>query len=307
MQFSKINKLAFSTLLIAVASTIPFKTDRSLAQTAAINLNSTNARTLNWHEAFTADANAWTFTGSLGNRNDLVRVYYNPAANLYIRLSVAQRWNWNGKKAAPSLGLPAEPDANDNPYVPTITDYSHYGTGGYTRGENLLAIGINTTDTVNSNNIDGQNQLDIEFFSDAALTQKAEVSSLNFVVTDLDSGNSNTEQIIVNAVDINGLSSNIYFDRPEDTNITDSQINTITNTVTGIASEVNDSSGNIAPVVMGQTHKLSLIFKLQNTPTAAENLTLNKYTYISNLAWGGEYSDFPGDEPVDIPVNIFAD
>jgi hypothetical protein len=300
MKFSKINKFVVSSLLIAIASTIPFKNSPTHAQTAAINLNSTNAKVLDWSEAFAADPNAWTFTGSLGNRNDLVRVYYNPAANLYIRLSVAQRWNWNGKKAAPSLGLLAEPDANDNPFIPNITNYSHYGTGGYTRDEYLFGIGINTTDNVNPNTLDGKNQLDIEFFSDAALTQKAEVNYLNFVVTDLDSGNSNTEQIIVNAVDANGTNSQVRFDRPTNTNIVDGQINTTTNTVTGTAYEIEDSTGNIAPIVMGKTHKLSLIFKLQNTPTTAENFTLNKNTYISNLAWGGACSSFPGAESVDV-------
>jgi hypothetical protein len=300
----KINNFILSTLLTGITVGLPIvKTDSSLAQTAAINTNSTNACMLNWSEAVNADSEAWTFTGDLGNRDDLVRVYYNPAARLYIKLSVAQRWNWNGKKAAPSLGLPAEPDATQNPFVPTITDYSHYGTGGYVRGQNLFAIGINTTNNSDTNTIDGQNTLDLEFFSDANLTQKAEVSLLNFVVTDLDSGNSNTEQIIVRVQDRNGENSNVLFDRPANTNISDAQINTNTNTVTGIASEITDSTGNIAPVVFGKTHKLSLTYKLQTTPTATENLTLNKYTYLSNLAWGGCSSDFPGNEPVTIPID----
>jgi len=268
------------------------------AQAAPITVGGDNACQLDWSEVNQADTTAWNFAGDIGDRDDLSRVYFHSPSGLYIRISVAQRWNWNGKKAAPSLGQPELTD--DNRFVPKITDYSHYGTGGYELGEYLFAIGLNTTDHDFSIN-DAINKLEIEFFQDASLTQKAEVEDLNFVATDLDSGETNTEQIIVSVEDITGNEPELYFDKPLNSLIDDHLINTIQKTTTGVAQEITDSTGNIAPVIKGNTHKLSLTYKLMNSPSTASDDAANKYTYISNLAWCGQASYFPNDEPVDNP------
>lgn len=267
------------------------------AQAAAIPVGGNNACQLDWSEVNKADATAWDFTGDIGDRTDLARVYYHSPSGLYLRISVAQRWNWNGKKAAPSLGQPALTD--NNPFVPKITDYSHYGTGGYDLGEYLFAIGLNTTNH-DLSVTDATNKLEIEFFQDAALTQKAEVEDLNFVATDLDSGATNTEQIIVAVEDSIGNEPTLHFDKPLNSLIDDSLINISNKTVTGVAQEITDSTGNIAPVVKGNTHKLSLTYQLMNSPTTSSDDTTNKYTYISNLSWCGQASNFPNDEPVDV-------
>ena len=269
------------------------------AQAAPISVGGSNACQLDWSEVNKASTTAWNFTGDIGDRDDLSRVYYHSPSGLYIRISVAQRWNWNGKKAAPSLGQPELPD--DNRFVPKITDYSHYGTGGYAVGEYLFAIGLNTTNHDLSVN-DAINQLEIEFFQDESLTQKAEVADLNFVATDLDSGLTNTEQIIIKVEDIRGNEPELYFDKPLDSSIDDSLINLGNNTVTGVATEITDSTGNIAPVIKGNTHKLSLIYQLMNSPNTVSDDAANKYTYISNLSWCGQVSNFPNDEPIDPPT-----
>lgn len=292
-----LQRITCSTLM-TLAVTLPFiKANCSLAQVSVISVGGNNACQLDWKQVHDADSTAWNFTGDLGDRNDLSKIYYHSPSGLYIRISVAQRWNWNGKKAAPSLNQPELPD--DNRFVPKITDYSHYGTGGYNLGEYLFAIGLNTTNHDLSVN-DANNKIEIEFFQDSSLTQKAEVEDLNFVATDLDSGAMNTEQIVIDVEDRAGNEPTINFDRPLNTTIDDNLINLGSNTVTGVDQEIIDSTGNVAPVIKGNTHKLSLTYKLINSPTTSSNDSLNKYTYLSNLSWCGHASKFPGDEPIDI-------
>ncbi len=293
-----LQRITCSTLM-TLAVTLPFlKASCSLAQASVISVGGDNACQLDWKQVHQADTTAWNFTGDLGDRNDLSKVYYHTPSGLYIRISVAQRWNWNGKKAAPSLSQPELPD--DNRSVPKITDYSHYGTGGYGLDEYLFAIGLNTTNHDLSVN-DANNKIEIEFFQDSSLTQKAEVKDLNFVATDLDSGDTNTEQIVIEVEDIAGNEPLLNFDRPLNSAIDNNLINLGSKTVTGVAQEITDSTGNIAPVIQGNTHKLSLTYQLKNSPTTSSNDTFNKYTYLSNLSWCGQASSFPNDEPVDIP------
>ena len=308
MKLNKILPRITSSCLMTLAVTLPFlKYSCSLAQASVIPVGGDNACQLDWKQVHQANTTAWNFTGDLGDRDDLSKVYYHSPSGLYIRISVDQRWNWNGKKAAPRLNKTELPD--DNPFVPKITDYSHYGTGGYDVGEYLFAIGLNTTNhdlSVNNAN----NRLEIEFFHDSSLTQKAEVQDLNFVATDLDSGATNTEQIIIDVEDSAGNEPTLSFDRPFNSSIDDDLINLGSNTVTGVAQEIIDSTGNIAPVIKGNTHKLSLTYQLQNSPTTSSNDSFNKYTYLSNLSWCGHASNFPNDEPVDVPTqeyNLYAD
>ncbi|MGK7894290.1 MAG: hypothetical protein AB4372_11865 [Xenococcus sp. (in: cyanobacteria)] len=283
---------------MTLAVTLPFlKASCSLARASVISVGGDNACQLDWKQVHDADSTAWNFTGDLGDRNDLSRVYYHSPSKLYIRISVAQRWNWNGKKAAPSLNQPELSD--DNRFVPKITDYSHYGTGGYGLGEYLFAIGLNTTNHDLSVN-DAKNKIEIEFFQDSSLTQKAEVKNLNFVATDLDSGNTNTEQIVIEVEDSTGNQPILNFDRPLKSSIDNNLIDLSSNTVTGVAQEIIDSTGNIAPVIQGNTHKLSLTYQLKNSPTTSSNDAFNKYTYLSNLSWCGQASNFPDDEPIDL-------
>ena len=299
MKSNRILSRITSSCLLTLAVALPFiKSNCSLAQASVISVGGDNACQLDWGEVHKANSTAWNFTGNLGDRDDLSRVYYHSPSGLYIRISVAQRWNWNGKKAAPSLNQPEFPD--DNPFVPKITDYSHYGTGGYDLGEYLFAIGLNTTNHNLSVN-DANNKLEIEFFQDSSLTQKAEVKDLNFVATDLDSGATNTEQIVIEVEDSAGNKPTLSFDRPLNSSINDNLINLGSKTVTGVAQEITDSTGNIAPVIKGNTHKLSLTYQLTNSPTTSSNDAANKYTYLSNLSWCGQASNFPNNEPVDIP------
>ena len=290
------NLLKFAVLSSLISSQTAMATDNEI-----VTIGGDNACQLNWGEVNSADPLGWNFTGDLGDRSDLHRVYYHAPSQLYLRISVAQRWNWNGKKAAPTLNLPELPD--DNRFVPKITDYSHYGTGGYSTGEYLFALGLNTTAHDSSVN-DGSNSLTFEFFQDAALTEKAQVNLLNFVTTDIDSGQSNTEQITVLVEDKHGNEPFLYFDLPDNTALEDSAIDLSNNQVMGHDSDISDSSGNVAPVVMGYTHKLSLIYELAEVPTLPSNSAVNRYTYISNLSWCGKPSTFPDDDLVDI---MFAD
>ena len=314
--------------LVTAAYCLPFSQATIANSNTIINLEYNNPNVLDWTDAWNGDYDDWIFTNNsnLGDRDDLTKVYYHRAANLYVKVSVAARWNWGGINAAHNLKnntdkwnsladddpqkirakeiIAQYPDRDDNSFSPKIVNNSFWGTGGYEQQlnqEDVLLFSINATDDGDDTTVDGKNTLKIEFFADAALTKPAEVEDLNFVLTDLDSGNSNTEQIIVETENIEGQAAFIYFDRPKNSQIDDRAI--VTNTVTGVNREITDASGNIAPVVMGKTHKLSLTYQFVNAPTIAHNINLNRHAYISNLSWNGDCSYFPGDpgECVTIP------
>nr|MDJ0596075.1 hypothetical protein [Pleurocapsa sp. MO_226.B13] len=240
-----------------------------------------NARILDWSEVLAADPDGWvTDSGSNGTRDDLYRVYYHQPSGKYVKVTVDQRWGWGGARKS---------DNDPYPYSPKIVDYSRWGTGGFD-GEDMFLFSLKTK----RNQV---NRLTVQFFNDSQLTDKADVSNLNFTLTDLDGagGGKARENIIVSAENSFGSTVPIEFYQPEGSVIEDSWING--GSVLGKPTGVRGPEGNIAPVLLGDTHKVEIVYQL--APNSNEKNQV-RHMYVSDLAWGGEAVNVTPDEEVNI-------
>ena len=238
-----------------------------------------NACVFDWSEVLAADPDGWvTQSGSNGDRDDLYRVYYHQPSGKYVKVSVAQKWNWGGVKGADAY-----------PFSPKIVDYSKWGTGGF-KNEDMFLFSLKTQR-------DKVNRLTLEFFEDSDLQNKAEVSNLNFTLTDLDGGTGNRarENIIVSAENSFGDDVPIRFYKPEGSVIKDAWING--GSVLGKPGGIKGPEGNIAPVLLADTHKVEIAYQL--APNSKEKKEV-RHMYVSDLAWCGEAVNVTPDEVVDV-------
>lgn len=284
-----------STSLLSVLMAGSFFSQAALSDTQAVTIDS-NSGYLDWTDVSSADANGWERIGNNGERDDLVNVYYHSQDNLYIKVSVDQKWNWGGmnkaieKNQLPSFLSQYENSSDPYPNSPKIANYSYWGTGNFDEHETLLF-------TNSVKNGLGSNTLTIEYFSDAALTQKAEVETLNFTLTDLD-GTSVREKIVMNATDALGNNPQIGFDRPENSQIDDSQMTS--NTIVAYNGDITDEKGNVGVVVNGKTHKIEILYTVYNPENQGNS---DRHMYVSDLAWSGNSAPLvPG---TDINISQF--
>ncbi len=245
---------------------------------------------LDWSAVLTANPSAWVNDSAEGNHNDLYEIYHHQGEaedltdDLYIRVKVNQKWSW-----------PADPNA-DYQYTPSIVNYSKWGTGGFATTTDLLGLALH------KDNANGSNGITLEFFKDGGLTEKADVKLINFTLTDMDSGSDVIEQIVVNAQNSSGEEVDVRFDLTTNTQITADLIDDAQNTVTGYDGNITGSQGNVAPIVMGNAHKVSLT--LRNKPGSAgiPDSTRKRYSYMSDPCWDFEASGITEDEPVTLPI-----
>ena len=255
--------------------------ETTLELETAPEVSGNNACILDWSEVLAADPDGWvTDGGSNGSRDDLYRVYYHAPSGKYVKVTVDQRWGWGGA---------ADSDNDPYPYSPKIVDYSKWGTGGFD-GEDMFLFSLKTQ----KNQV---NRLTVEFFNDSQLTDKANVSNLNFTLTDLDGAGNNEarENIIVSAENSFGSTVPLKFYKPEGSVIKDAWING--GSVLGKKNGVGGAEGNIAPVLLGDTHKVEIAYQL--APNSKEKNQV-RHMYISDLAWCGEAVNVTPTEEVDI-------
>jgi len=265
-----------------------------LAQDPIINVEGNETGIFDWSEAISVDSNGWNNGTQKGIRDDLFRVYYHQPSGKYVKVSVKAQFGWGGGTN------------DDHPYAPKIVNEAKEGMGGFNQTDMFLFNSI-IRGGVNQNNV-----LTIEFFEDANLTQKASVSNLNFTLTDLDSGRrvidnvtvTGREKINVNAVGLSGEEIPVQFDRPEGSLIQSSWING--GSVLGYESGTDTALGNIAPILVGETHKFEIAYSVKVSP-ANNSYSNTRNMYISDLAWGGYTVDITPDEKIDLPEPPKAD
>lgn len=268
-----------ATSLLSILMAGSFFSQAALSDTQAVTIDSDSGY-LSWKNVSSADPNGWERIGENGERDDLFNVYYHSQDDLYIKVSINQKWDWGGinkaieKNQLPSFLSQYENSGDPYPNSPKIANYSYWGTGNFDEHETLLF-------TNSVKNGLGSNALTIEYFSDAALTQKAEVETLNFTLTDLD-GTSVREKIVMNATDALGNKPQIGFDRPENSQIDDSQMTS--NTIVAYNGDITDEKGNVGVVVNGQVHKIEILYTVHNPENQGNS---DRHMYVSDLAWDG--------------------
>ena len=225
---------------------------------------------------------ALTYQGSM---NGLTGVYYHPESKLYIRTSATQKWGWGGSN-----------ESNDSyPYSPKVVNGSRWGNGGFD-GQDTFLYSMNTHEAQG-------NVLTLEFFKDQQLTQKANVSALNFTLTDLDGkgNNKNREYIVISARDASGGKVLIDFFKPRGSRIQDSFIThdreRSTSSVRAFDGNISDASGNIAPVFKGDVHKVTVDFSI--VPGTKDDRS-ERHMYVTDLAWGGDTIFVTGSDKVQL-------
>lgn len=287
INLKKISTFAFLAMLTAGTLVL-----RPAKANDAVTVSGSDANVFDWSEALSADPTGWQRSGDEGDRNDLYRVYYHQPSGKYVKVSVSQKWRWHGGGDSDTYG-----------YSPKIVGSSSQGMGGFTNEDMFLF-------SLKPDRDRRANTFTVEFFNDAALTQKATVNNLNFTLTDLDAQNSTRgrEKITVSAQDSSGSNVPVEFYKPTGSVIEDSWIDSASGTVlgknTGLTGYegVTDETANIAPVLVGDTHKLQIEYSLAPGSSNASNwmMQYNRQMNISDLAWNGETVNVTPNEEVDI-------
>lgn len=259
-----------------------FIMETTLELETAPEVGGPNACVFDWSEVISSDPDGWVKDyGNNGDRDDLYRVYYHQPSGKYVKVSVAQRWNWGGYQG---------PGADSYPKSPKIVDHSRWGTGGFD-GEDMFLFTVPTRD-------DELNSFTVEFFDDSELTQKAEVTDLNLTLTDLDGSSRGDEKIVVTAENAFGSAVPIEFYRPEGSVIEDSWING--GTVVSRKNNIRGPEGNIAPILLGDAHKFEVEYMWELAP-GESNGGGDRHMYVSDMAWCGETVNVTPEEEVEIP------
>ncbi|MGK7935095.1 MAG: hypothetical protein AB4206_04730 [Xenococcaceae cyanobacterium] len=291
--FNSINlKKITATSFLAILMSGTFLPQAALSGTNDVVTIGSDTGYLDWTDVDSADFDGWVRTGSNGERDDLVRVYYHEKDGLYIKVTVDQKWSWGGinkdKNGVPGyVAKYLQSDKDYYPHSPKITNYSVWGTGDFD-GEEMLLFTNSVKQGV------GSNSLTIEYFSDAALTQKAVVEKLNFTLTDLD-GKNVREKIIMTATDASGNNPQIGFDRPNGSKIDDSQI--ASNTIIGYNGGIKNEKGNVGVVIDGKTHKIKILYAVYNPEKKGNS---DRHMYVSDLAWSNQAAPLVPGTPIDI-------